>query len=357
MSNTDLHERIREQSFDPNPLGHIDFDKTTGKYTYNPGKPAVGSSQVILEGAREGFAAEANPSGLPPLDGLYGIGKLFEKDTLRNCRILSLGLGSLGSPVAVNLAREGILYFTLIDFDRVELHNLSRHIGGVRDLDRLKTDVVEEHILRKNPYAQIKKLPIDITQHRDQLEAAIIDADITFCSTDNPVSRYVISSLANQHAKTVIYGWADTRAEGVNVFVQRPGEACYGCLAAAGMIGEEEITNEASARESGAIPAYTPAADANAIVQVGLPSDIDPMINMMVKLGLTELTRDKENSGIENLSEELRDNYFVWANRRTRRFLSYNPFNEPKDGPTILRWYSCAIPRIASCGICSEANR
>ena len=107
-----------------------------------------------------------------------------------------------------------------------------------------------------------------------------------------------------------------------------------------------------------AIPAYTSAADADAIVQVGLPSDIDPMINLMVKLGLTELTRGEEDSGIESLGEELRtDNFFIWANRRTQRFIRYNPFNEPENGPTILRWYGCTIPRIPTCGLCSETNR
>ena len=358
MSNNNIHERIREQSFDPNPVGHIDFDNATGKYTYNPGKPAVGNGKLILEGTEGGFAAEANPSGLPTREQLYGRGYVFEKDNLRNKHVLFLGLGSVGGYLAEKLAREGLGHFTLVDFDRLELHNVSRHIGGIRDLNLLKTDVVEAHILQKNPYAQIKKLPIDVTVERDQLEAAIAEANLVYCAFDNTPSRYVVSSLAQKHGKTVIYGWADTRAEGVNVFIQRPGEACYGCLAATGMIGDEEITNEASARESGVIPAYTSAADADAIVQVGLPSDIDPMINLMVKLGLTELTRGEEDSGIEGLGEELRtDNYFIWANRRTRRFLQYNPFNEPKDGPTILRWYSCSIPRIPTCGLCSETNR
>jgi molybdopterin/thiamine biosynthesis adenylyltransferase len=358
MSNNNLHENIREQSYDPNSVGRVKYDKATGKFRFTTEAPAVGSSEVIHEAAQEGFAAEANPSGLPSLEQLYGRGCVFEKDNLRDKCVAFLALGSVGAALAEKFAREGLGHFILVDFDRVEPHNLSRHIAGIQDIGRLKTDVVEEAILRKNPFAQIEKYPVNMMENRDLIAEIIAKADLVFCAPDNTDCRYMVAPLAEKAEKTVIYGWAATRAEGVDVFIQRPGEACYGCVAAAGLVTKEEITNEASARESGVIPAYTSAADADAIVQVGLPSDIDPMINLMVKLGLTELTRGEEDSGIEDLGEELRtDNYFIWANRRTRRFLRYNPFNEPKDGPTILRWYGCSIPRIPTCGLCSETNR
>jgi len=353
MNDVFIPEVIREESFDPNADAQIVF--RNGRFHYDPNAPAIGSSQAILHASRVGFACTADPTGLPSIDQLYGPGRVFENAALRDCHVLIVGLGSVGSVVAIQLSREGILYFTLADFDRVELHNLSRHVAGIKDLTRLKTDIVEEHILQKNPYAQVTKLPIDIMQERDRLEEAIAQANLVICATDNVPSRYVVASLADKHDKTVIYGWAETRAEGVDVFIQRPGEACYGCLAASGMIVEEEITNEASARRSGVIPAYTSPADAEAIVQVGLPSDIDPLVNLMVKLGLTELARGKADSGIENLGEELRtSNYFTWANRRTGRYRCFNPFNEPEDGPTILRWYGCTFPRIPQCGLCAH---
>ena len=354
MSETNTPEEIRKESFDPNAVGRLKFDKATGKFSYQPQAPAVGSGEVILEATREGFAAQANPCSFPSEDSLYAQGGVFEKDILREKTVLFFGLGSVGSPLAEKFAREGLGRFILNDFDRVELHNLSRHIAGIADLGRLKTDVVEEHILRNNPYAKITKYPVDLTQDTESLERAVSEANLIFCATDSTESRYMLAMAAEKAGKTVIYGWAETRAEGLDVFIQRPGEACYGCLAAAGLIMPEEITDERSARANGTIPAYTSAADAEAIVQIGLPSDIDPLINMMVKLGLTELARGKAESGIENLGEELRSsNYFTWANRRVKRYLSFSPFNEPADGPTILRWYGCSIPRMETCGLCA----
>lgn len=352
MDATNIPEAVHQESFNPNAVGHLEFNKEDGTFTYKTGAPTVGSGTVIKEATEGGFAAQANPCVTPTQEDMYKY--VFESDKLRDKTILNIGLGSVGCHIAVQLAREGAGHFILADFDRVELHNLSRHISGVADIGRLKTDVVEEAILKKNPFARIEKYTIDVTEHPELLAELIAKADLIYCATDNTASRYTIASTAEKAGKTVIYGWAETRAEGLDVFIQRPGEACYGCVSAAGLIMEEEITNEASARANGAIPAYTTAAEADAIVQIGLPSDIDPLINLMVKLGLTELCRGQEDAGLCGLDEELRPlNFFTWANRRGKRHTRYNPFNDPKTGPTVLRWYGCTLPRIPTCGLCA----
>ena len=66
---------------------------------------------------------------IPSRENLYKRNKgLLEVDILANKRVLIIGLGSGGSPIAVELAKAGVGQFALADFDRVELHNLSRHI-------------------------------------------------------------------------------------------------------------------------------------------------------------------------------------------------------------------------------------
>ena len=352
MKNISTPEAIRQESFNPNAVGHLEFNSEDGTFTYKTGAPTVGSGKVIKEATQQGFAAQANPCVPPTLDEMYA--QVFESDILKDKTILFCGIGSVGSELALRFAREGVGNFILVDFDRMELHNLSRHIGGVADIGRLKTDIVEEAILKKNPYARVEKKTIDMTNDPERLAVLIAKADLTYCSTDNTASRYTLSSQAKKAGKTVIYGWAETRAEGLDVFIQRPDDACYGCVAATGLITDEEITNEASARADGTIPAYTTPAEADALVQIGLPSDIDPLINLMIKLGLTELCRGQEDANLCGLDEELRPlNFFTWANRRGKHHARYNPFNEPKNGPTILRWYGCTIPRIPTCGLCA----
>ena len=77
---------------------------------------------------------------------------------------------------------------------------------------------------------------------------------------------------------------------------------------------------------------------------------------MMVKLSLLELSRGRE-SGIAALDDELTYNYYMWANRRERRFDNWKPFNNAGHLPTILRWYGAQIPRNADCAICSDESQ
>lgn len=293
---------------------------------------------------------------IPSREEMYSRSKgILEVDILRDKRVAIVGLGSFGSTIAVELAKAGVGVFHLFDFDRVELHNLARHTATVHDLGRLKTDVMEDAILGKNPYAEVHKHKVNISTRPQALTGIISDIDLIICATDNNRSRFVLSDLAHQYDKSCIYGRAFTRAEGGDVFIQHPGKACYCCLVGNEWFdpADEEITNEASARRDGTIPAYASREEADVMVQVGLSSDILPICNMMVKMALLELSRGRE-SGIAMLDDELVYNYYMWANRRERRFGNWRPFNNAGHLPTILRWYGAFIPSNPNCTICSD---
>ena len=296
---------------------------------------------------------------IPSRDNLYKRNKgLLEIGILAGKRALIIGLGSGGSPIAVELAKAGVGQFALADFDRVELHNLSRHICTTNDLGRLKTDAVADAIWGKNPYAVVDKLPIDVNKNLDILEAEIAKADIVLCCTDNNQSRFNTSDLLVKLKKVGLFGRAITRAEGGDVFIYRPGEPCYFCLLGSDWYDQtaEEITNEASARRSGRIPAYVSAEDAEAFVQVGLGADIEPINNMMVKLALMELSRGA-SSGITSLEEEFKANYYIWVNRRERHYANWGSFNNEDGMPTIMKWYGINITKDDNCPICGKKEQ
>ncbi len=293
---------------------------------------------------------------IPSRENLYKRNKgLIELDILANKRVLIIGLGSGGSPIAVELAKAGVGQFALADFDRIELHNLSRHICSLNDLGRLKTDAVADVIKGKNPYARIDKLPIDVSKNLDVLEEEIVKADIILCCTDNNSSRFHTSELLEKHKKIGLFGRAITRAEGGDVFIYRPGQACYFCLLGSDWYdqSDEEITNEASARRAGHIPAYVSAEDAEAFVQVGLGADIEPINNMMVKLALVELSRGTD-SGITSLEDEFQANYYIWANRRERQYTNWGSFHNTDGMPTIMKWYGINISKDDNCVLCGH---
>lgn len=282
---------------------------------------------------------------------------LIENDALQKKRVLVVGLGSFGSQIAVELSKSAVGRFTLVDFDKLELHNIVRHACYLKDVGRLKTDAVEELILGKNPYAEVEKLPIDVNADVAKVESAVAESDIVIVVTDNNKSRFLLSDIISRNSKIGIYGRANTRAEGGDVFIQRPGGPCYGCLVGnrAFDVSAQEVSSREAGLRSGAIAAYTSPEDAAAIVQVGLASDIAPITNLMVKLALVELSKDT-GGGLSALEGELVYNYWMWANRRERRFKNWAPFPEAGRMPTILRWYGARISKDGNCPLCGEAD-
>lgn len=316
----------------------------------NGERPEGGDAVTRL--TQEGFGADPLPS-LPAREEIYSRTRgIFEVDTLEDKRVLIIGLGSFGSRIAVALVQEGVGAFSLMDFDVVELHNLSRHIATVHDLGRLKTDVLEDAIHGKNPYAVVDKFPVNVLDNKPLLYDEVRKADIVICATDNNPSRVLISKALKQTGRVGIFGRAFTRAEGGDVLRYHPGGPCYCCLFGGGDDFSEEITNVASARRDGRIPAYTSEEDADAQVFIGLSSDIEPICNLMVKLALVELSRGRAD-GLAGLDSELEYDYYLWANRRDRYFSNWHPF--PGGGqPTILRWYGVRIDRDENCPVCGE---
>lgn len=292
---------------------------------------------------------ECDVNFIPSREEMYSRAKgILEVDILSNKRVMIIGLGSFGSQIAIELAKAGVGEFALFDFDRVELHNLARHTCTIKDLGRLKTDAIKDAILGKNKLAKVDLFPIDITEHKDLMDEQVAKTDLIICATDNNASRLYLTQCLLKYNKVALFGRAVTRAEGGDVFRHRPGGPCYNCLVGsrAHAMAPEEITNRSQ------LPAYVSEEDANAMIQVGLSSDIEPICNLIVKLALVELSSG-EQSGIESLETELEYDYYMWANRRERRHASWAPFNNAKNQPTILRWYGARIAKDENCPSCS----
>ncbi|MCC8071858.1 MAG: ThiF family adenylyltransferase [Bacteroidales bacterium] len=348
------------------PLTHSFGHQQTVTFTKEQLDEPYDPSRILVKVNAEGEAQVWHPQSqawlapeiIPAKEDLYSRNKgLLELNILEGKRVMIVGLGSFGSQIAIELAKAGVGHFAIMDFDRVELHNLARHTSTTRDLGRLKTDVIEEAILGKNPYAKVEKFPININDDPQLLLQETAKADLVICATDNNRSRFNINSAAVATATPAIYGRAITRAEGGDVFHYRPGGPCYCCLLGNGWYDAtmEEITDEASARANGQIAAYTSAEDADAMVQVGLSADIEPMTNMMVKLALVELSRGAA-SGIQSLEEELIYPYYMWANRRERNYTNWASFANPGHMPTIMRWYGVEMERDGGCAQCGNAT-
>lgn len=157
----------------------------------------------------------------------------FDEDkqqTLLDSRVLIMGLGGLGSPVAMYLAAAGVGKLTLVDFDHVELSNLQRQIiHTTRNLKQAKVESAAQAINDLNP--EIETLCINQQLTQTELEQQLQSADLVIDATDNFASRFMINR-ACFNTRTPLVSGAAIRMEGqVSVFdFQNPNSPCYRCL-------------------------------------------------------------------------------------------------------------------------------
>ncbi len=121
--------------------------------------------KIELSENDELFCIERN--ALPPKDALDAMMRARHTpklhDKLKKASVAVCGLGGLGSHIAINLARSGVGFLKLIDFDVIEPSNLNRQAYRVSDLGKFKTEALKEQISEINPYisTQICTLKID----------------------------------------------------------------------------------------------------------------------------------------------------------------------------------------------------
>ena len=144
-------------------------------------------------------------------------------------RVLCVGAGGLGSPVALYLAAAGIGALGIVDFDQVELSNLQRQIiHGTDDVGRPKAHSANDRIRQLNPDVEVILHETRLTS-QNALEI-IASYDIVVDGTDNFPTRYLTNDACVLLKKPNVYG-SILRFEGqASVFAPHLRGPCYRCL-------------------------------------------------------------------------------------------------------------------------------
>ncbi|MBE23468.1 MAG: molybdenum cofactor biosynthesis protein MoeB [Gemmatimonadetes bacterium] len=147
---------------------------------------------------------------------------------LKNSRVLIVGVGGLGSPVALYLAAAGVGTLGLVDFDEVDITNLQRQIlHGTEEIGKPKLESAKRRISSVNPNVQIVKHSCRLDSH-NALEI-LENYDVVVDGTDNFPTRYLVNDACVLLGKPNVYG-SIFRWEGqVSVFAKDDGP-CYRCL-------------------------------------------------------------------------------------------------------------------------------
>jgi sulfur-carrier protein adenylyltransferase/sulfurtransferase len=153
---------------------------------------------------------------------------LEAQEKLLGARVLLIGAGGLGCPLAQYLAAAGVGTLGIVDYDVVDASNLQRQIlYGTRDIGRPKAEVARERVLALNP-------DVKVEVHALRLDASnamgvFADYDVIADGTDNFPTRYLSNDACALLGKPNVHG-SIFRFEGqATVFDARRGP-CYRCL-------------------------------------------------------------------------------------------------------------------------------
>jgi adenylyltransferase/sulfurtransferase len=181
--------------------------------TTNESIPATLSNDEILRYSRHLIMPEVGMEG---------------QQKLKNARVLCVGAGGLGSPLALYLAAAGVGTLGLVDFDVVDFTNLQRQVlHYTSDVGRSKLDSAIDKLNAINPFVQIERFDT-LLNSQNALEI-FRGFDMIADGTDNFATRYLVNDACVLTGKPNVYA-SIFRFEGqASIFATKDGP-CYRCL-------------------------------------------------------------------------------------------------------------------------------
>lgn len=223
---------------------------------------------------------------------------ILESDIMLRKGAVIIGCGSVGSLVALELARAGVGRFFLIDMDILSYHNICRHQCGIQDVGKFKTTAVKERILQINPTAKV----ITANKMIQEVDLSLLesfcnkDAIMVGCADNREGDLYGNQYLAKPNGMPFVSIGCWERAFAGEIFYCLPdGMPDYSDFVAA--LGESSGRVNANTHiYMGEVGSFEP----------GISADINFVTTIAVKMILDLLNRDNEaytQRLIHNLSQ------------------------------------------------------
>ncbi|MCY3664723.1 MAG: ThiF family adenylyltransferase [Gemmatimonadetes bacterium] len=170
---------------------------------------------------------------------------------IQQLRIGIVGVGSVGAIVAETLARIGVSEITLIDPDRIEIHNLDRFIyGTLKRVGELKVRRVKHEIERHSTNEDVRIRTIDQGVEYENAYTHALDCDLLISCVDRPVPRDVLNYIAIANVIPVIDAGIAVEVNPTNRSFESarwrshlvvPGNACLRCT---GQYSSSDVVTE-----------------------------------------------------------------------------------------------------------------
>ena len=150
------------------------------------------------------------------------------QEKLKEAKVLIVGAGGLGSPVASYLAAAGVGEIGIVDFDKVDENNLQRQIiHSTKDIGELKTESAKKSINNLNPNVKVNIHNVKLNS-KNAIEI-IKNYDVVVDASDNFPTRYLVNDSCVLLKKPNVYG-SIFRFEGHASVFNFDNGPCYRCL-------------------------------------------------------------------------------------------------------------------------------
>lgn len=203
---------------------------------------------------------------------------LLETTVLKDKTVCLVGCGSVGSTMALSLARAGVGSFALFDGDTLSPVNIARHQAHLCDLGRAKTDVVRDLIHGVDPSIKVECYDVDIVKNAEgtrSFSAEAEKADLLICTTDTDDSRMLVNRIAvEKHVCSIQAGLHSRAASGI-VHLYDPEQHDHACFAC----HHRQILSESDKRNENV--AYS---DAESIRDLTVQPGLSAQINLVAEI-------------------------------------------------------------------------
>jgi len=262
---------------------------------------------------------------------------ILKPDALRDSTIAIVGLGSGGGRIVEESVRWGIKRMLLLDRpgERMEEHNVPRHVLGYSSLGRLKTEALRDRLWDINPDCEVIAVSLDVSQDPEALYGIVRQCDLVFLCTDNEPSKHAVNDAVVRARIPMVFAAAFDGGCGGEVGRVMPGEACYACMAtylriSSKLPAPEEVTFDYSNPNN---------PDLNSTSALNM--DIAQIALLQARVGLITLL---ELAGQPNIGQ-LEGNYLIFGNRAVEGVF-----------PRMLHSEFWTIKRNPSCMVCQGAG-
>lgn len=149
------------------------------------------------------------------------------QEKLLQAKVLLVGAGGLGSPVALYLAAAGVGTIGVVDGDTVSITNLQRQVlHSTKDINRPKVEVARERIEAMNPDVNVRTYELYLNEANAM--KLIESYDFVIDGTDNFATKYLVNDACVMLDKAFTMGGISKYSG--QVMTHLPGTACYRCL-------------------------------------------------------------------------------------------------------------------------------